>query len=78
MGDRPRKREDMFGPEPKAAGCRWKRIEHAVRDSVFVQEHKKARKLMLAGHPPVFPAANHGDDPRLLALREEPILCPTG
>ena len=54
--DRPRKREDMFGPEPKAAGCRWKKVEHAVRDSVFVQEHKAARKMMLAGQRPVFPA----------------------
>ncbi len=54
--DRPRSREDMFGPEPKASGCRWKKVEHAVRDSVFVQEHKAARKLMLAGLRPVFPA----------------------
>lgn len=54
--DRPRKREDLFGPEPKAAGCRWKKLEHAVRDAVFVKEHHDARKLALAGERPTFPA----------------------
>ena len=54
--DQPRNREDLFGPVPKAAGTTWKKIEHAVRNSAFIEEHEACRLKALAGEQPVFPA----------------------
>lgn len=58
--DRPRTREPRFGLRPQVA-CRskWARIEALQRNAAFVEAYLDARRLWLAGRPPLFPPGTY-------------------
>lgn len=47
--DLPRKRDDMFGPVPVAAGSKWAKREARKRNWRFVEAYREARQAWLGG-----------------------------
>ena len=57
----PRKKEDLFGPEPKAAASsQWARVEALQRSRAFVAEYRECLARWIAGERDVvFPAGTY-------------------